>query len=426
MRKNAVILALASSALLLNTACGQPEHKQVEQVTPAATAAALPWDVRVEPVAIAAATGSSAPQLTTSNRGVVLSWTEQAAGTARLKFTERSGGHWTPPQQIAAGKDWFVSWADAPAVMRMADGTLVANWYRTTKIEYEAYDVWLSYSRDNGKTWARPFTPHHDKTTTQHGFASLFELPAGLGVVWLDARDWELAKDDPEGGSVMLRYAAFDRNWKQTADAPLNLRVCDCCQTAVATTADGVLAAFRDRTTDEIRDIAVSRFENGAWSEPTTVHDDKWEIDSCPVNGPALSADGRVVAVSWFSATGDQGHAYAAFSRDAGRTWGTPIRLDDGSSLGHVDIEMLDATSAAASWVEFADGRGRFRMRRVDVDGGRSAPVEIAGTAAARVSGYPRMARQGGELVFAWTESSGGDEPAPAQQVKAAVARIQK
>jgi hypothetical protein len=310
--------------------------------------------------------------------------------------------------------------------MRMADGTLVANWYRSTQVELEAYDLWLSYSRDDGKSWARPFTPHHEHTKTQHGFASLFDLPTGLGLVWLDAREWELAKDDPEGGSVMLRYATFDRNWKQTADAPLNLRVCDCCQTAVAATSEGVVAAFRDRTTDEIRDIAVSRFENGGWSEPKTVHDDKWTIDSCPVNGPAISASGRNLATAWFTAKGDQGQAYAAFSSDAGRTWGEPIRLDDGKSLGHVDIEMLDATTAVASWVEFADERGRFRMRRIDSKGGKSAPVEIAGGGAGRVSGYPHVARHGEDLVFAWTESSGGEEGTGTQQVKAAVARVQK
>jgi hypothetical protein len=142
------------------------------------------------------------------------------------------------------------------------------------------------------------------------------------------------------------------------------------------------------------------------------------------VNGPALSASGRNLAAAWFTAKGDQGQAYAAFSTDAGRTWGTPIRLDDGKSLGHVDIEMLDGTSAVATWAEFADQRARFRMRRVEADGTRSAPVEIAGSGAGHVSGYPRLARQGDELVFAWTESSSEDEGAGTQQVKAAVARL--
>jgi hypothetical protein len=420
--RNSVFVLAAVSAALLGTACRQEQKAPAAAAT--ATAVPAPWPVTVEPLSIAAPPGSAEPQLTSSGRGVILSWIQQAGGTATLKFTERTGGSWSPPQQVASGRDWFVSWADVPTVMRLTNGTLVANWFRSTQVELEAYDLWLSHSSDDGKTWAKPFTPHHDRTKTQHGFATLFEQPSGLGLVWLDAREWELAKDDPEGGSMMLRYAAFDGQWKQTADAPLNLRVCECCQTAVAATTDGIVTAFRDRTDREIRDIAVSRLENGTWSDPKIVHDDNWEIDSCPVNGPALSASGRNLAAAWFTAKGDQGQAYAAFSTDAGRTWGTPIRLDDGKSLGHVDIEMLDGTSAVATWAEFADQRARFRMRRVEADGTRSAPVEIAGSGAGHVSGYPRLARQGDELVIAWTESSSEDEGAGTQQVKAAVARL--
>ena len=45
---------------------------------------------------------------------------------------------------------------------------------------------------------------------------------------------------------------------------------------------------------------------------------------------------------TWFTVKDDLGQAYAAFSSDAGRTWGAPIRLDDGGSLGRVDVELLD------------------------------------------------------------------------------------
>ena len=53
----------------------------------------------------------------------------------------------------------------------MRDGTLVANWLVETDASIEAYNLMLSYSKDDGATWARPFMPHNDKTTTQHGFA---------------------------------------------------------------------------------------------------------------------------------------------------------------------------------------------------------------------------------------------------------------
>ena len=124
----------------------------------------------------------------------------------------------------------------------------------------------------------------------------------------------------------------------------------------------------------------------------------------------SIGARGRDVVVAWFAAPKDQGQAYAAFSTDAGRTFGNPIRLDDASSLGKVDIEMLDDGSAVATWVEFANQRSSFRLRRVERSGAKSAPITIAGAAGGRIGGVPRLARVGNELVFAWVETpeSGG------------------
>jgi hypothetical protein len=80
-----------------------------------------------------------------------------------------------------------------------------------------------------------------------------------------------------------------------------------------------------------------------------------------------------------------------------------------------VDIEMLPDGSAVAAWIEFADRQSRFLVRRVDATGRRSQSVAIAGDGTHRVSGYPRMARQGDELIFAWTESTTGPEGARLQ-----------
>lgn len=94
-----------------------------------------------------------------------------------------------------------------------------------------------------------------------------------------------------------------------------------------------------------------------------------------------------------------------AFSTDSGRTFGQPVRLDDASALGRVDVALLDDGSAAATWIEFAGGKAQFKMRRVTSTGERSPAVTVAGLMANRSSGYPRMAQAGGELIFAWTES---------------------
>jgi len=387
-----------------------------------------PWALTVSPASVKIEANSSEPQLTRHAGGVVLSWVEQNAGGATLRFAERDGaGTWSAPRTAASGADWFLSWADVPSVSRLAGGTLVAQWLKNVDPLIEAYDLLLATSRDGGRTWSPPFSPHHDKTRTQHGFASLFASPDlndSFGLVWLDGRDQELNTTDPQGGAMALYYARYDRAGKQVAEAAVNTRVCECCSTSVAITAEGPIAAFRDRSDTEVRDIHVSRFAAGAWTAPVIVHADNWTIDSCPVNGPAIAASGASVAVAWFAVTVDQGHAYAAFSRDGGRSFGTPIRLDDAASLGRVGIEMLDDGTAAASWVEFADQRARLRVRRVESSGMRSAAVDIAGTGAAHVAGQPRLTRAGRDLVLAWTESDAEGETGTRQQVRVATARI--
>jgi hypothetical protein len=377
----------------------------------------LDLGVTFAPLELPAKSGSAHPQLTSSSKGAILSWLDQDEASTTLRFSERTASGWSQPQDVSTGKDWFITAADVPSVLRLKNGTLVANWYPTTDEAIEAYDTQLSYSRDEGKTWAKAFSPHHDGTKTQHGFVSLLELADGsLGMVWLDGRDQELNTTDPLGGSMALYFASFDSSWKQNAESIVNARVCECCQTAAVTTADGVLTAFRDRTAEEIRDVKVSRLENGKWTPELSLHDDNWKIDACPINGPSLSARGRQVAAVWFAAPNDNGRAFVAFSQDAGKTWGDPIRLDDEASLGRVDIEMLDDGSAIASWVEFANGKSQFKVRRLTASGQRSAALEVPG--AGRTSGYPRMARAGNELILAWTDSENG------QQVKGALGKL--
>ena len=75
------------------------------------------------------------------------------------------------------------------------------------------------------------------------------------------------------------------------------------------------------------------------------------------------------------------------------------------SALGRVDVQLLGDGSAVATWIEFADGRAQFTARRVEASGQKGNAVAVAGLTAGRSSGYPRLARFGNELVFAWTEA---------------------
>jgi hypothetical protein len=296
-----------------------------------------------------------------------------------------------------------------PSVRVLADGTIVGQWLQQDGPDPESYKLRLSWSKDGGQTWSAPMSPHHDAVQTQHGFASLFQIPgAGMGLVWLDGR--AIKPDAPEGvGNMALRAATFGVDGKQVGESVVDPRVCECCPTAAAVTAEGVIVAYRNRSAGEIRDIYVTRLVNRQWSAPVAVHNDGWRVMGCPVNGPAISARGRDVAVAWFSAKGDQGHSFVAFSHDAGRTFGRPVRVDDVSSLGRVGVELLADGSAAVTWVEFSAEHSQMRVRRVaaavDAVGARGPGADVAEASGTR---YPRLAQAGTDLLFAWTATEDG------------------
>src|SRR5262245_2059309 len=267
------VLALALAA----TACGR-----------------APWNPSIiELASPAAPRGSSGPQLTTFGGRALLSWIERDGARASLKFAERTPSGWSDPRVVASGDDWFVNWADVPSVIRLPEGVLAAHWLQNAGDDPEAYDVKLSFSRDDGATWSTPTTPHHDGTANEHGFASLYPAPGGgLGLIWLDGR----AVQGEGAGAMTLRSAVFAPDGSQRSESLVDDRVCDCCPTAAVATADGIVAAYRDRSEQDVRDIYVTRLVGGAWTKPAAVHDDGWRIDACPVNGPSLAANARQVA----------------------------------------------------------------------------------------------------------------------------------
>jgi hypothetical protein len=173
-------------------------------------------------------------------------------------------------------------------------------------------------------------------------------------------------------------------------------------------TANGLLVAYRDRSDDEIRDIALVRYENGIWTTPRIVHADNWNISGCPVNGPALATDGKNVVLAWFTAPNAEPKVFVTFSSDEGVTFGSPIRVDKGKPLGRIDVELLPDGSAVVLWMEYGEDETRLLARRVLQDGTQSNTLLVSPISAERASGYPRIARVGNELYFAWTELTGG------------------
>jgi hypothetical protein len=359
-------------------------------------------------IASPAGPGSNTPNLFAANDGrIFLSWTERLGDERHaLRFAAYENEGWSIPQTIAEGDNWFVNWADFPSLVAFADGALAAHWLAKSGDGTYAYDVNIALSTDAGKNWSNAIVPHQDGTQTEHGFVSMLPWQDDRTlIVWLDGRNF--AK--PSNGStpmeeMTLRCATMNRNGEMHDEALLDSRACECCQTDAALTPNGAVVVYRDRSMQEIRDIGVVRFQNGSWTEPRTLHADNWEHHGCPVNGPAIAANGTFVAVAWYTAAQDTPHIRVAFSNDEGAAFGPPIEVGGGDPIGRVDLIFLPDNSALVSWMEQMESDGEIRVRRVRADGWRSESQTVAQSSVKRASGFPRLARNKNEMVLAWTQ----------------------
>ncbi|HVT45256.1 MAG TPA: sialidase family protein [Thermoanaerobaculia bacterium] len=355
--------------------------------------------------------GSAQPFLTTMRDGTLLmSWFQARTGSDghALMISSFDGVAWSKASTIAEGKDFFVNWADFPSVVETGDGRLVAHWLQKSGTATYAYDVRVAQSVDGGATWSESFVIHDDGTKTEHGFASLVALPnGGVAALWLDGR---LMSEGEESGPMTVRFAEFDASGVLSQEAMLDAMTCECCQTAMVLTDAGLLAAYRDRSEGEVRDIAIVRRIDDGWTEPKLLHADGWKITGCPVNGPQMDARGRDVVIAWFTAAGEEARVNVAFSSDSGASFTPPMRIDGGSPKGRVDVVMLSDRSALVTWVEQREGVARVLGRHVGLDATMGEPFDPGGAGASTTAGFPRLARTDDTLYAAWPEpgESGG------------------
>lgn len=389
----ATVLMTLATAGALATAC---ERGDAAGATESAFA--------IESVASPASPGSAEPNLALGGDRVYMSWLEPIDSGHALRFATLDGTRWSEPRTIRAGRDFFVNWADFPSIQPIGEGRLAAHWLQRNGNGTYAYGVRVALSDDDGQRWSAPLTPHTDDSPTEHGFVTLWPEGGALNAVWLDGRKFSKSGHDASN-EMMLVSTAVDAKGTRAAEVRLDERTCDCCQTDAAVTAEGPIVTYRDRSPGEIRDIYVTRRVDGAWTPGVPVHADNWKVDFCPVNGPAIAADERRVALAWFTAANDSARVKVAFSDDAGARFGAPVRVDEGNPAGRVDVALLPDGNALVTWIERIGGdTAAVRLRRVLRDGTLGTTRTVARSSAARASGFPRMVISGPDVIFAWTE----------------------
>ena len=336
-----------------------------------------------------------------------LSWIEYDKDSiSHLKFSTLENGNWSEAKSIAKGKDWFVNWADFPSITSFGNDNLAAHFLDKSASDTYAYDVKLITSNNNGDTWNDAFIPHHDGTNTEHGFVSKLALKDdSFLAVWLDGRQNAYAElDSTIAKQMTLRSGTFDAKGNSLTASLLDDRVCDCCQTDAAMTAEGPIVVYRNRSENEERDTYFLKNVNGKWSQPKAISDDNWVIAGCPVNGPAVATHDNAVVAVWFTMANNKSQVKLAFSKDNGNTFDKSITIDDTNPLGRLDVEMLNDNSAIISWMDTNSiGEGVIKLQRIFQDGRITKPYELSGSSKSRSSGFPRMVLKDDLIYLTWT-----------------------
>ena len=369
-------------------------------------------DLVVERIAVPSAAGSGQAHLVSINSQVLLSWLEPVGESERaLRYAMLdSSGSWTEPVTVAVRERFFVNWADFPSVVPISESLWVSHWLELQPDSYGAYDAVVAVSTDAGNSWTDGEKLNEDQTVAEHGFVEIFSTENGARALWLDGREmanWSF--DNPEQLlGVSLRSASVEPSGAVVDRQIVDPMVCDCCQPDVVASNGQPILVYRDRSEEEIRDIAIRRSLDGAWEEARNIGGEGWMIEGCPVNGPAIAASEDDIHVAWFTAEGQNPRVRYAASADSAGTFSDPIDIDADGALGQVDVVAVDGGGAWLTWWRRGVNGGiDLVLGSVSPEGMSNELLVVASEDVSQPVDVPQLQPLEDGLVVVWTSFEG-------------------
>jgi hypothetical protein len=329
------------------------------------------------------------------------------------------------PARVNPNPGEATAWrGDAPDVAVAQDGTAYVAWTARADGGAGATTLYVSASRDGGRSFGAPVKVNDDSAPGVHGMHSLAVGEDGrVYVAWLDERDLADAQTDAHApvqmsGKMPMQHGEHNREvfFSYSADGGrtfsenrrIAVEACPCCKTSLAVSRGGrVYVGWRQVLPGDFRHVAVASSADGGetFGAPTIVSDDRWELRGCPVSGPALAAgEGDRLRVVWYTA-GDAGTPglYSSESADGGRTF-TPRRaLSEGGVRGTPQL-LSDAQEVVAVFEgEGGGGSAALLEARLDREGG----VAPNGRAQLGAGELPAAAVLGGRVYTAYISQGG-------------------
>jgi hypothetical protein len=323
------------------------------------------------------------------------------------------------PVRVNPNAGGATAWHGDPPTLAVApDGTVYVGWTARDGRAPRSSTLYLSASRDGGRTFGPPSQVNDDAKPGVHGMHSLAVSGDGrVYVAWLDERDIAPKQADPakapshmhtESNRFVYFASSEDGGRTFSKNSRVAGEVCPCCKTSLAVGEDGrVYVGWRQVLPGDFRHIAVASSADGgrSFSHAAVVSDDRWEIGGCPVSGPALAAGaGGSLRVLWYTA-GEAGKPglYWSESHDGGRTFSPRQVLAETGGRGTPALLTGEGRDLTAVW-EGSDGISAAPMRaRLGGDGRVTTAAAVAG-----VGELPVAADAAGQLFVAYITKEGG------------------
>jgi hypothetical protein len=286
-----------------------------------------------------------------------------------------------------------------------------------------------SRSDDGGRSFTpASLVPGTDAAGNRGWQAIAVESRGRVDAIWLDHR--ELARDSsmvashhdhkgagkPDGVAMAQRSKLFFGSLDGTlAPRALTGGVCYCCKTAVVTAGDAIYAAWRHVYPGNLRDMAFTMSRDGGrtFSPPLRVSEDKWALEGCPDDGPAMAVDrqNRIhivwpTLVAGTTAAAEPNIAlFYAMSTD-GRRFTARQQIPTEGTPHHPRIAIGADNALTIAWDELASPSRRIAIGRAAIDGEGRPRIRREVLSGSGSGVYPALAAEGDAVVAVWASVS--------------------